>query len=199
MSLPGKGSRFASQSVVDIQLSCRNLPPGQDPFCVLHRLEAGPRGDHYYFAGGAGGAAAAASHLRHVTTNSERRLGSSGGGGDHHDNLGVLVPPSYPTLHEQELGRTEVVLQCCHPDFEVSFRIDYRFEEEQYYCARCYSEQSDSAELQTHAFLGGFYFNMGQLLGAVGNTLCMPLMHLNQNRPQATGCYCFVRGIAHQG
>lgn len=128
---------------------------------MLHRMEA--RGDR----------------LR-----SGQQFGTSSG--DTH-----IIPSSIPhPSHELELGRTEVVLQCCHPDFEVSFRIEYRFEEEQYFCVRCYSEKSEDAHLQSHAFLGGFYFNMGQLLGAVGNTLCMPLL-VNQTGAQAS--YCFVQ------
>lgn len=157
----GKGSRFASQAVVDIHLSCRNLPSGQDPFCVLHRMES--RGDRM---------------------KSGRRLNTSS------DDRSV-APPSLPQpSHEQELGRTEVVLQCRQPDFEVSFRIEYRFEEEQHFCVRCYAEKSEGVQLQGHAFLGGFYFNMGQLLGAVGNTLCMPLL-VNQNGAKPS--FCFVR------
>jgi hypothetical protein len=124
-----RASRFPSQSVVDLIMSCRNIHE-KNPFCVLHRVESGRTG----------------------------------------------VPPQQPTLHEVELGRTEVVLQCVNPDFLVSFRIDYRFEEEQHYCLRCFSETaSEEVSLKKHDFLGGFYFSMGQLVGAVGNSLAVPL------------------------
>lgn len=135
-----KSRRSLSQTVVDIQISCRNLPPGCDPFCVLYVLESSHRA-----SGGAGGS----------------------------PDVSYL-----PSRHETELGRTEVVCRCCDPDFRVVFRIPYRFEIDQNYCLRCYTETTrDRSSLRQQYFLGGMHFSIAQLVGAVGNSLVLPLQN----------------------
>mmetsp|Transcript_26984 Transcript_26984/g.44940 ORF Transcript_26984/g.44940 Transcript_26984/m.44940 type:complete len:550 (+) Transcript_26984:47-1696(+) len=131
MTMATRASRFPSQAVVDLFLSCRNLPSTQvehmHPFCVLHRVESGKSG----------------------------------------------VPPKQPSLHEVNIGQTEVVMDCACPNFEISFRIEYHFEEEQNFSVRCFSGEGGLQE--EYDYLGGFYFSMGQLVGATGNSLAIPL------------------------
>ena len=121
----------------------------------MHRLESGPRGEYI-------------SHRNNGTT-----LVSN-----------VSAPTPLPKSHEREVGRTEVMHQSFDPDFRVKLRIDYRFEEEQHFCVRCYSQKSEQGGDE---FLGASVFNMGQLLGAIGNTLRLPLL-LDQTGAHKSSC-----------
>lgn len=152
MASSRKSRSSLSQTVVDIQISCRNLPPGCDPFCVLHVLESS---SHHRTSGGVGGS----SDITYL-----------------------------PSRHETKLGRTEVVSRCCDPDFYVVFRIPYRFEHDQRFCLRCYTDTTTttshdhSSIRQPPKFLGGIHFSLAQVVGAVGNSLFVPW----QNTPTIT-------------
>ena len=95
------------------------------------------------------------------------------------------VPPGYsqdkrvgrlPAKQEKEVGRTEVVRENKNPRFSTTFRLEYKFQEEQTYCIRVYDEDLRYAtDLKEHDFVGGFVFTLGELMGSGGCTLARPL------------------------
>jgi hypothetical protein len=88
----------------------------------------------------------------------------------------VKKPPSIPEKHETELGRTEVVRENKNPSFATTFRLDYKFQEEQTFIMRVYDEDLRYAtDLKEHDYLGGAVFTLGELVGSNGATLCKPL------------------------
>jgi hypothetical protein len=90
----------------------------------------------------------------------------------------MIVPPEKSNRQEEQLGRTEIIRDCCHPDFHISFRLDYQFEEDQHLCLRCFSETSSIQSTNNPSnstYLGGCYFTMGQLVGSMENSLHIPL------------------------
>lgn len=85
-------------------------------------------------------------------------------------------PASLPEKHEKEIGRTEIVRESKDPSFLTTFRLDYRFQEEQTYIMRVYDEDLRYAtDLKEHDYLGGAIFTLGELVGSNGGTLCKPL------------------------
>lgn len=77
-----------------------------------------------------------------------------------------------PARHEKELGRTEVVRESRNPRFATTFRLEYKFQEEQHYVVRVYNEDLQySTDLREHDFVGGCYFTLGELMGAGGCSL----------------------------
>lgn len=81
-----------------------------------------------------------------------------------------------PARHEKELGRTEVVKESRNPKFTTSFRLEYKFQEEQHYVVRVYNEDLQySTDLREHDFIGGCYFTLGELMGAGGCSLARGL------------------------
>ena len=96
------------------------------------------------------------------------------------------APPGYnpnskkvsrlPARQEKEIGRTEVVRENKNPSFVTSFRLEYRFQEEQTYVIRVYDEDLRYAtDLKEHDFIGGCVFTLGELMGAGGCTIARPL------------------------
>ena len=72
-------------------------------------------------------------------------------------------PSSLPTRQEVEIGRTEVVRGSNSPKFDNSFRLDFRFEEEQSYLVRIYDEDLKyNTDLREHDYLGGVVFTLGK-------------------------------------
>jgi hypothetical protein len=82
------------------------------------------------------------------------------------------MPTKLPTRQETEKGRTEVARACVDPTFEHTFRLDYKFHEEQTFIVRVYDEDLRYAtDLKEHDYLGGCVFTLGQLMGAMGCTI----------------------------
>jgi len=85
-------------------------------------------------------------------------------------------PPKVPSIHEKEIGRTEVLYDTHNPEFVTRFRTDYYFEREQTFIVRVYDEdKKDIHDVTKHDYLGGTAFSLGQLFGALGNSLARPL------------------------
>jgi len=83
-----------------------------------------------------------------------------------------------PARHEKELGRTEVVRGNPDPSFPTTFRLEYKFQEEQHYIVRVYNEDLKySTDLKEHDFIGGCCFTLGELMGAGGCSVARPLQH----------------------
>jgi Copine/C2 domain len=83
-----------------------------------------------------------------------------------------------PARHEKELGRTEVLREDRNPSFRTTFRLEYKFQEEQHYVVRVYNEDLIfSTDLKEHDFIGGCYFTLGELMGAGGCAIARPLHH----------------------
>lgn len=83
-----------------------------------------------------------------------------------------------PARHEKELGRTEVSRENRNPAFKTTFRLEYKFQEEQHYVVRVYNEDLKySTDLKEHDFIGGCFFTLGELMGAGGCSLARPLHH----------------------
>jgi len=83
-----------------------------------------------------------------------------------------------PARHEKELGRTEVVRGNRDPSFTTTFRLEYKFQEEQHYIVRVYNEDLKySTDLKEHDFVGGCCFTLGELMGAGGCSVARPLQH----------------------
>ena len=81
-----------------------------------------------------------------------------------------------PSKQEKEVGRTEVVRENEHPQFQHTFRMEYRFQEQQTYVIRVYDEDLRYAtDLKEHDFVGGCVFTLGELMGAAGCTIAKPL------------------------
>jgi hypothetical protein len=90
------------------------------------------------------------------------------------DNRGM--PSKLPGRQETERGRTEVARNCVDPTFKHSYRLDYKFHEEQTFIVRVYDEDLRYAtDLQEHDYLGGCVFTLGQLMGAKGCTIAKRL------------------------
>jgi len=86
------------------------------------------------------------------------------------------APSANPTRQEVEVGRTEVVRGENSPKFDNTFRLDFRFEEEQSYLVRIYDEDLKyNTDLREHDYLGGVVFTLGQLMGSPGSMLACPL------------------------
>jgi hypothetical protein len=96
------------------------------------------------------------------------------------------VPPSFgtdnkrvtrlPAKQEKELGRTEVMRAARSPQFTTTFRLEYKFQEEQTYIIRVYDEDLRYAtDLAEHDFIGGVFFTLGELTGTPGCVLARPL------------------------
>jgi len=85
-------------------------------------------------------------------------------------------PSKVPSIHEKEIGRTEVLYDTHFPEFVTRFRTDYYFEKEQAFILRVFDEDKKGIQDVTkHDYLGGTAFNLGQLFGALGNSLARPL------------------------
>lgn len=83
-----------------------------------------------------------------------------------------------PARHEKELGRTEVIRENRNPSFKTTFRLEYKFQEEQHYVVRVYNEDLIySTDLKEHDFVGGCFFTLGELMGAGGCAVARPLNH----------------------
>jgi Copine/C2 domain len=83
-----------------------------------------------------------------------------------------------PARHEKELGRTEVCRENRNPRFKMTFRLEYKFQEEQNYVVRVYNEDLKySTDLKEHDFIGGCFFTLGELMGAGGCSIARPLHH----------------------
>ena len=83
-----------------------------------------------------------------------------------------------PARHEKEIGRTEVCRENRNPTFETTFRLEYKFQEEQHYVVRVYNEDLQySTDLKEHDFIGGYFFTLGELMGAGGCSIARPLHH----------------------
>jgi hypothetical protein len=81
-----------------------------------------------------------------------------------------------PARHEKELGRTEVARENRNPRFKNTFRLEYKFQEEQHYIVRVYNEDLKySTDLKEHDFIGGCIFTLGELMGAGGCSVARPL------------------------
>lgn len=84
--------------------------------------------------------------------------------------------PRLPARHEKELGRTEVFRENRNPRFSTSFRLEYKFQEEQHFVIRVYNEDLKySTDLKEHDFIGGCFFTLGELMGAGGCSVARPL------------------------
>jgi Copine/C2 domain len=82
-----------------------------------------------------------------------------------------------PTKQEKEIGRTEVVRGNKNPRFQTTFRLEYKFQEEQTYILRVYDEDLRYAtDLKEHDFVGGTLFTLGELMGSGGCALARPLL-----------------------
>jgi hypothetical protein len=81
-----------------------------------------------------------------------------------------------PLKQEKEIGRTEVVRANKNPRFETTFRLEYKFQEEQTYVVRVYDEDLRYAtDLKEHDYIGGCIFTLGELMGAKGCAIARPL------------------------
>ena len=81
-----------------------------------------------------------------------------------------------PSKQEKEVGRTEVVRETEHPCFENTFRLEFRFQEQQSYIIRVYNEDLRYAtDLKEHDYIGGCVFTLGELMGAPGCAVAKPL------------------------
>lgn len=81
-----------------------------------------------------------------------------------------------PTKQEKEIGRSEVVRGNKNPRFQTTFRLEYKFQEEQTFIVRVYDEDLRYAtDLKEHDFLGGTVFTLGELMGSGGCALARPL------------------------
>lgn len=81
-----------------------------------------------------------------------------------------------PARHEKELGRTEVARENRNPKFKTTFRLEYKFQEEQHYVVRVYNEDLKySTDLKEHDFIGGCIVTLGELMGAGGCSVAHPL------------------------
>lgn len=94
---------------------------------------------------------------------------------EQHKHVGKL--PS--KLEGKELGRSEIIKQNNNPTFQTPFPVDYRFEAEQNFVVRVYSEDLRySTDLKEHDFLGGCIFSLGELLGSPGCAIARRLEHV---------------------
>jgi Copine/C2 domain len=83
-----------------------------------------------------------------------------------------------PARHEKEIGRTEVCRENRNPSFKTTFRLEYKFQEEQHFVIRVYNEDLQySTDLKEHDFIGGCFFTLGELMGAGGCSVARPLQH----------------------
>jgi hypothetical protein len=90
--------------------------------------------------------------------------------------LGVGTVTKLPAKQEKEIGRTEVVRSNKNPRFRSTFRLEYKFQEEQTYLLRVYDEDLRYAtDLKEHDFVGGCVFTLGELMGAGGCAIARPL------------------------
>ena len=81
-----------------------------------------------------------------------------------------------PARHEKEIGRTEVCRENRNPTFGTTFRLEFKFQEEQHYIVRVYNEDLQySTDLKEHDFIGGYFFTLGELMGAGGCSIARPL------------------------
>ncbi|KAL7556565.1 hypothetical protein ACA910_009082 [Epithemia clementina (nom. ined.)] len=81
-----------------------------------------------------------------------------------------------PNKQEREIGRTEVVRENENPCFEHTFRLEFRFQEQQCYVIRVYNEDLRYAtDLKEHDFIGGCVFTLGELIGSPGCAIAKPL------------------------
>lgn len=82
-----------------------------------------------------------------------------------------------PAKQEKEIGRTEVARENKNPRFTTTFRLEYKFQEEQTYVLRVYDEDLRYAtDLKEHDFLGGCAFTLGELMGSGGCAIARPLL-----------------------
>ncbi|CAB9508189.1 Copine-6 [Seminavis robusta] len=71
-----------------------------------------------------------------------------------------------PRNLEHEIGRTEVVRNSQNPIFLETFKVQYKFEEQQTFLIRIYDEDLGyTSDLKEHDFLGGYVFTLGSLMG----------------------------------
>ena len=85
---------------------------------------------------------------------------------------------SLPSKQEREVGRTAVVREDENPCFENTFRLEFRFQEQQAYVIRVYNEDLRYAtDLKEHDYIGGCIFTLGELMGAPGCSIAKPLQH----------------------
>lgn len=91
-------------------------------------------------------------------------------------NYGDKKVSRLPGKQEKEIGRTEVVRENKNPRFASTFRLEYKFQEEQTYVLRVYDEDLRYAtDLKEHDFIGGFVFTLGELMGSGGCAIARPL------------------------
>lgn len=74
-----------------------------------------------------------------------------------------------------EVDRTESLKNSCDPDFTHPFKVEYFFEELQYFRITIYDVDSSSADLLSHDVIGDHEFLLGDLLTAKGQSLRMML------------------------
>lgn len=88
-----------------------------------------------------------------------------------------------PAKHEKEIGRTEVCRESKNPKFTKTLRLEYKFQEEQYYVIRVYNEDLQySSDLKEHDYIGGCIFSLGELMGAGGCSIARPLTNHKKER-----------------
>jgi len=91
------------------------------------------------------------------------------------ENLKKIIN-AFPSKQEKEIGRTHLVKQSNNPSFPDHFPMEYRFEQEQNYVVRVYTEDLQfSTDLKEHTFIGGCIFSLGELMGSKGCTIARPL------------------------
>lgn len=70
-----------------------------------------------------------------------------------------------------EIGRTEVIMDCLNPDFVKPFIVDYFFEEQQMLKFDVYDSDSDSVDLRKQEYIGRLVTSVGSIVGENGSKI----------------------------
>ncbi|XP_064633695.1 copine-8-like isoform X2 [Lineus longissimus] len=85
----------------------------------------------------------------------------------HSDPLCVLYAKEMGVERWREMGRTESIKDTLNPDFVKKFVMDYHFEESQKLRFDVYDQDSPSAKLERHDYLGSMECTLGQMVGGM--------------------------------
>jgi Ca2+-dependent lipid-binding protein len=108
-----------------------------------------------------------------------------------------------------EIGRTERIKNCKHPEWAKSFELDYFFEERQELMFGVYDSDGKSAKMDEHDHIGDVVTSIGQIVGEGAGSFTRDIqlpgregkkrgvlhVHAEEMSPKATGdVRCHFRG-----
>ena len=133
---------------VQILAQCRNLPSRAtrhaNAFCVIWEVPSGYTGCD-------------------TKTNNNNNNNTDE---DHRQATTTGRPCRLPRKQEREIGRSEVVHNSQNPIFTQAITVEYRFEADQWFLIRVYDQDLGyTQDLKEHDYIGGFAFQMGELMG----------------------------------